>query len=109
MEKTKAFRLADNKTGEPAGWGVDKPDIEPGGIADTDMGDFCFDLNLGGETNAADPDAGDRFDRDAKDGDGREDGNDEYDEFAGKFKPKKTTDGCHTPDSVREAVAARVS
>lgn len=108
-EQVKAFRLADNKTSELAEWDLDKLDIELGSIADIDMGDFCFDLNLGGETNAADSDSGDWFDRDAKDGDEHEDGNDEYNEFVDKFKPKKTTDDCYTPDNVYEAVAAWVS
>lgn len=107
--QVKAFRLADNKTSELAGWDMDKLDIELGSIADIDMGDFCFDLNLGGETHAADSGAGDWFDRDAKDGDEHEDGNDEYNEFADKFKPKKTTDDCYTPDNVYEAVAEWVS
>lgn len=107
--QVKAFRLADNKTSELAGWDMDKLDIELGSIADIDMGDFCFDLNLGGETHAADSGAGDWFDRDAKDGDEHEDGNDEYNEFVDKFKPKKTTDDCYTPDNVYEAVAEWVS
>ncbi|WP_298625610.1 ParB N-terminal domain-containing protein [uncultured Senegalimassilia sp.] len=107
--QVKAFRLADNKTSEFAEWDMDKLDIELDSIADIDMGDFGFDLNLWGETHAADSDAGDWFDRDAKDGDEHEDGNDEYNEFVDKFKPKKTTDDCYTPDNVYEAVAAWVS
>lgn len=108
-EQVKAFRLADNKTSELAEWDMDKLDIELGSIADIDMGDFCFDLDFVGEAHAADSDAGDWFDRDAKDGDEHEDGNDEYNEFVDKFKPKKTTDDCYTPDNVYEAVAAWVS
>lgn len=110
-EQAKAFRLADNKTSELAGFDMDKLDIELDGIADIDMGDFGFDLNLRGETHTADSEAStsDWFDRDAKDGDEHEDGNDEYNEFVDKFKPKKTTDDCYTPDNVYEAVAAWVS
>ena len=107
--QVKAFRLADNKTSEFAEWDLDKLDIELDSIADIDMGDFGFDLNLWGGTHAADSDAGDWFDRDAKDGDEHEDGNDEYNEFVDKFKPKKTTDDCYTPDNVYEAVAEWVS
>ena len=33
----------------------------------------------------------------------------EYREFVGKFKPKKTTDDCYTPEAVYEAVASWVS
>lgn len=102
-EQVKAFRLADNKTSEPAYWDMDKLDIELDGIADIDMGDFCFDLNLGGETHAADSDADGWFGRDAKDG------NDEHNEFVDKFKLKKTTDDCYTPDNVYEALAEWVS
>lgn len=32
------------------------------------------------------------------------DTSDEYEEFVGKFKPKKTTDDCYTPENVYEAV-----
>lgn len=32
------------------------------------------------------------------------DTNPEYEEFLSKFKPKKTTDDCYTPDAVYEAV-----
>lgn len=110
-EQVKAFRLADNKTSEFAEWDIDKLQIELDGIKDIDMGDFCFDLNLGGEAHAAcsEVSASDWFDRDAKDGDEHEDCNDEYNEFVDKFKPKKTTDDCYTPDNVYDAVAEWVS
>ena len=36
------------------------------------------------------------------------DGNPEYAAFVEKFKPKKTTDDCYTPDGIFEAVAAWV-
>ena len=42
-EQVKAFRLADNKTGELAEWDLDKLDIELGEIQDLDMNDFGFD------------------------------------------------------------------
>jgi len=44
-EQVKAYRLADNKTGELAGWDFEKLDIELGDIADIDMSDFGFDLD----------------------------------------------------------------
>ena len=103
-EQVKAFRLADNKTSELAECDMDKLDIELGSIANIDMGDFCFDLNIGGEAHA-----GDWFDRDANDMYEHEDGNGGYNEFVDKFKPKKTTDDCYTPNKVYEAVAAWVS
>ena len=57
-EQVKAFRLADNRTSELAEWDAGKLQIELDGIADIDMGDFGFDLELGGETHVADPGAG---------------------------------------------------
>lgn len=110
-EQVKAFRLADNKTSELSGWDFDKLDIELDSIADIDMGDFCFDFDFGGEARAAGfvASSGDWFARDVKDMDEHEDGNDEYNEFVDKFKPKKTTDDCYTPDNVYDAVAAWVS
>lgn len=41
--QVKAFRLADNKTSELAGWDMDKLDIELAEIQDLDMNDFGFD------------------------------------------------------------------
>lgn len=41
-EQAKAYRLADNKTGELAGWDFEQLDIELGDIADIDMGQFGF-------------------------------------------------------------------
>ena len=45
-EQMKAFRLADNKTSEFAEWDLDKLDIELGEIADIDMGDVGFDVDI---------------------------------------------------------------
>lgn len=42
-EQVKAFRLADNKTGEIAQWDIEKLEIELDGIDDIDMGEFGFD------------------------------------------------------------------
>ena len=94
-EQVKAFRLADNKTSELAEWDVGKLDIELGEIPDIDMGAFGFELDTGG----------DWFSRDEREYDEREEGNDEYNDFVDKFKEKKTTDDCYTPDNVYEAVA----
>lgn len=43
-EQVKAFRLADNRVAELAQWDIGKLNIELDDIADTDMGDFGFDL-----------------------------------------------------------------
>lgn len=44
-EQIKAFRLADNKTGEVANWDMDKlfDEIQELGLSDIDMDDFGFD------------------------------------------------------------------
>lgn len=54
-EQVKAFRLADNKTGELAQWDFDKLDIELDGIDEIDMGDFGFDMNLEVEADDVEP------------------------------------------------------
>lgn len=49
-EQARAYRLADNKTGELAGWDFEKLALELEQIEDIDMGDFGFESHdLGGE------------------------------------------------------------
>ena len=45
------------------------------------------------------------FQRDEKDYDSTEGESQEYTEFVDKFKPKKTSDDCYTPENVYQAVA----
>nr|DAO41519.1 MAG TPA: ParB protein [Caudoviricetes sp.] len=45
-EQVKAYRLADNKTGELTDWDMSLLDDELGDIADIDMSDFGFDLDI---------------------------------------------------------------
>lgn len=45
-EQVKAYRLADNKTGELTGWDDDLLNDELDGILDIDMSDFGFDLEI---------------------------------------------------------------
>lgn len=45
-EQVKAYRLADNKTGELADWDMGLLDDELAEIADIDMSDFGFDLDI---------------------------------------------------------------
>lgn len=54
-EQVKAFRLADNKTGELAQWDLDKLDIELDGIDEIDMGDFGFDMDFEVEDDDVEP------------------------------------------------------
>ena len=44
-EKAKAYRLADNRTGELAEWDIDLLDAELSEIVDIDMSEFGFDLD----------------------------------------------------------------
>lgn len=48
-EQVKAYRLADNKTGELTDWDMGLLDDELADIADIDMSDFGFDLDLGND------------------------------------------------------------
>ena len=49
-EQARAYRLADNKTGEISGWDFEKLALELEQIKDIDMGDFGFETHdLGGE------------------------------------------------------------
>lgn len=48
-EQVKAFRLADNKTGELAEWDMEKLDIELEVIDEIDMAEFGFDDSAIGE------------------------------------------------------------
>ena len=45
-EQVKAYRLADNKTGELTNWDIDLLDEELDGIVNLDMSDFGFESNL---------------------------------------------------------------
>lgn len=57
-EQVKAFRLADNKTGELAQWDMAKLGIELDGIEDIDMTDFGFDFE---ELEEDEPQADDTY------------------------------------------------
>ena len=98
-EQVKAYRLADNKTGELAGWDFEQLDLELEelDLPEIDMAIFGFDPKLDDGTSF--------FERENRDGAARQEGNDEYNEFLDKFEPKKTTDDCYTPDLVYNTVA----
>lgn len=49
-EQIRAFRLADNKTAEAAGWDFDALEIELQDITGIDMSDFGFDLDIAADT-----------------------------------------------------------
>ena len=96
-EQCAAYRLADNRVGELAEWDSELLAQELDGLADLDMSAFGFterDMErvAGGGVDFSN--------LDAMSGEGDED----YDEFVEKFKPKKTTDDCYTPPEVYEVI-----
>ena len=107
-KQAKAYRLADNKTGELAQWDFPRLDYELADLLDLDMEQFGFNLDIMAETsNTAyyddQPDDAEHYEK-HEDGK-RQIGNDEYNEFVGKFELKKTTDDCYTPPRVYDAIA----
>ena len=95
-EQRRAYALAHNKTAELSEWDFDVLPGELAGIFNIDMSEFEFRLP-NAET--------DFFERENRNDDSREEGNEEYNEFLDKFEPKKTTDDCYTPDNIYETVA----
>ena len=101
-EQVRAYRLADNKTAEFAGWNFEMLDAELFEIDQIDMEKFGFDME---QFTDAITDGREFFERQNRHDTDREEGNDEYNEFLDKFEAKKTTDDCYTPELVYEAVA----
>lgn len=89
-EQVKAYRIADNRTGELSSWDFELLENEISEITEFDMEALGF---AGLEPNF------ENLEEMTSDDD-----DDEYLEFTGKFKPKKTTDDCFTPPLVYEAV-----
>ena len=96
-EQVSAYRLADNKTGELAEWDAELLAQELDGLADLDMSAFGFTER---DMEQAASGCVDFSNLDAMSGEG----DDGYDEFVEKFKPKKTTDDCYTPPEVYEVI-----
>ena len=99
-EQAKAYRLADNKTGEFASWDFEKLEEELAEFENVDMAVFGFD-EVEKEFDRWNKNR-ERFDA------SRQEGNEEYNEFLEKFEDKKTTDDCYTPDNIYEVVAEYV-
>ena len=97
-EERRAYGIAHNSTNMGTGFDVD--------ALRADVADLkAFDLEaMGVDLEALDPGRffESREERDAGDGD------EGYDEFVDKFRPKKTTDDCYTPPAVYDAVAGWV-
>ena len=96
-DQVRAFRLADNKTGELASWDFDALADEMDLLFDIDMTAFGFEVK------------DDWFESRKRWDNTREEGNEEYNEFLKKFEHKKTTDDCYTPDNVYDAIAGWVA
>ena len=96
-EQCAAYRLADNRVGELAEWDSELLAQELDGLADLDMSAFGFTER---DMERAAGGGVDFSNLDAMSGEGDEG----YDEFVEKFKPKKTTDDCYTPPEVYEVI-----
>lgn len=112
-EQKRKFRILDNKTGELAQWDELLLRVELEGL---DFGDFDFGLTVSDaetvtvssyerrKSAGAEGVPNSDTDEDAEDIPEDED-SPEYQAFVEKFKPKKTTDDCYTPEIVYDAVA----
>lgn len=99
----RAYILADNRLAEMSGWDMEMVAIELGDIRDAGL-----DLTLTGFTEA-DLELEPPADADRAFAEGMRSAehaaeDEEYREFVDKFKPKKTTDDCYTPEPVYNTV-----
>ena len=106
----KAYILADNRLSETSAWDTEALKIELEGLEalQFDTGIIGFDaesvkeIEVSGYTRAAPGQAAEDGKHFWGDDEGEE--NAEYDEFVDKFKPKKTTDDCYTPENIYACV-----
>lgn len=98
-EQIKEFRIIDNRTNEIATWDFDKLKLEMQSLPKVNFKTFGF----GGE--ASEKSGDDFFNRENRNDDSREAGNDEYNAFLDKFEEPKTTDDCYTPDNIYQIIA----
>ena len=96
----RAYILADNKLAEEAGWDELLLSQELAKLQDED-----FNIELTGFESVK---LDDWFNRQDKDGEARQEGNEAYNEFLDKFETAKTTDDCYTPQNIYDAVAGWV-
>jgi len=98
-EERRAYGIAHNKTAELSKWDFEKLDLEMASLPKINFTALGFAPIEGGAARD------EWFDRENKDGDARQEGNEEYNEFLDKFEQPKTTDDCYTPENVYNAVA----
>ena len=91
----RAYILADNRLSELGEWDMETVDAEL-----RDLTGMNFDIDVTGFELTAD-----WFEGRERWTQGKQEGNDEYNEFVEKFEVKRTTDDCYTPDNVYDAVA----
>ena len=137
-KQIKAFRLADNKTAEFSDWDFELLTDELEELNDIDMAEFGFDLNaLEEEPQKKDPEEAEREYQCVCPNCGHiftayiytmnsdtlgkvicpccgyefdiQETTEEYEDFLEKFKLKKTTDDCYTPNKVYDAIAEWVA
>ena len=92
-DQKRKYRILANKTGERSVWDFELLEWE---LSELDFEGYDFGF---------DDDEPSWFDRKEKDGEKRQEGNEEYNQFLDKFEPKKTTDDCYTPENIYNAVA----
>lgn len=105
-EQIRAYRLADNKVAELAGWNDELLSFEMSCIHEVDMSAFGFP-ELQTEDELLEQQKRD-FEQRMEAGELSED-SEEYQDFLAKFEAKKTTDDCYTPPKVYDAVADYVA
>lgn len=106
----KAYILADNRLSETSFWDTEALKIELEGLEalQFDTGIIGFDaeavreIEVSGYTRAAPGQSNDDDKHFWGDAEGED--NPEYNEFLDKFKPKKTTDDCYTPENIYTCV-----
>ena len=100
-EQVNALRLVDNKSNE-SGWDYDLLAAELGTL-DMSAFDFDWDFPCIYETELTNEEREQEF-RERMERGELSDDDEEYQEFLKKFKAKKTTDDCYTPDNIYDAV-----
>ena len=97
-----AYRLADNKTGEFSKWDFEKLPFETQKLETFKMEQFGFEKYKTEDEEIEEKRR--EFETRMENGE-KLDEDEEYLEFLEKFKAKKTTDDCYTPENVYNAVA----